>query len=251
MNIDKLYGSDFQLGIADGSLSSARAVLPVVLDHIAPLSVVDLGCGPGAWLRAFADLGVTDVLGIDGPYVDVADLLVDEQEFRHHDLRDRVTLGRRFDLAMSVEVAEHLPIERAPTFVDDLCALADTVLFSAAIPGQGGVGHINEQWQSYWVSLFADRGFGVKDVLRSRLWTNQDVAHCYSQNLFLFVLGGAPVSDLPLDLVHPKAFEGFHGWLAQLSLGDTLAMLPAATKRYLSHHVPGRVHHIRRGLKPV
>jgi SAM-dependent methyltransferase len=243
MNSHDLYGREFQLAIADGSLSSARATVPIVMEHVNPTSVIDLGCGPGAWLRAFIDSGVTEVLGLDGPYVDIADLLVGEQTFRHYDLRHRVTLERQFDLAMSIEVAEHLPRERASTFVDDLCALADTVLFSAAIPGQGGVGHINEQWQSYWVSLFADRGFAVQDVLRSRLWTNQDVAPCYSQNLFLFVRGGSPIADLPIDLVHPKAFEGVHGWLAQISLRDTLAMLPAATKRYLSHHAPRLARH--------
>jgi len=143
------YTPAFFQAISDGSTRSARAVVPLLMSLVRPKSVVDVGCGWGKWLTVFREAGVKDVLGIDGPYVDPARTDLAANEFIPHDLTQPLTVKRRFDLAVSLEVAEHLPPEAADGFVSLLASLAPVVAFSAAIPGQGGTGHRNERWPDY------------------------------------------------------------------------------------------------------
>src|SRR5262249_11402135 len=131
---------------------SAEQVVPIVVDLVQPQSVVDVGCGQGAWLRAFRRRGIADILGLDGPWIDQARLYFPADRFIALDVSEPVRLGRGFDLAVSLELAEHLRAEAAPTLIESLTTFAPVVLFSAAIPGQGGTGHVNEQWPDYWVS---------------------------------------------------------------------------------------------------
>src|SRR5215204_3564872 len=111
------YDAAFYDGHADGSLRSARAVLPVVRDLVQPRSVLDVGCGIGAWLKAWEELGVADVFGIDGDYVDRSKLLIAADKFRPTDLASPAPLGRTFDLASCLEVGEHLPARSAAGLV--------------------------------------------------------------------------------------------------------------------------------------
>ena len=98
----------------------------------------------------------------------------------------------RFDLAISLEVAEHLEPQRSDSLVRDLCALADTVLFAAAIPFQGGAGHINERWQSWWAQKFSENGYDPFDVLRRDIWGRRDIAWWYKQNTIFYVKRNSP-----------------------------------------------------------
>ena len=144
------YDEFFYQGQQDGSVSSAQIVL-IVLSLFPSHSVVDFGCGVGGWLKEFERNGVADYLGVDGEYVARHLLKIPADRFRPIDLRNVSDLGRGFDLACSLEVAEHLPEDRAKSFLSAaLVKAAPVVLFSAAIPLQGGTEHVNEQWQSYW-----------------------------------------------------------------------------------------------------
>jgi hypothetical protein len=149
--------------------------------------VVDVGCGTGAWLSVFREHGITDMLGLDGPYVSPAQLLIPLECFRARDLAKPFNVDGFFDLAISLEVAEHLPEASASTFVSALCRAAPVVLFSAAVPGQGGVNHLNEQWPEYWRRLFALQGYRMFDPIRSQIWHDERVSLWYRQNMFLFV----------------------------------------------------------------
>jgi predicted nucleic acid-binding Zn-ribbon protein len=161
------------------------------------------------------DLGVTDVAGLDGDYVDRNMLMIPEANFRPTDLRRRITMDRRFDLAISMEVAEHLPYHRSETFVRDLVALSDVVLFSAALPYQGGVDHINEQWLEFWAVLFQRYGYLPCDVFRRQFWGDHAVEFWYSQNLMVFCTKEHAAktfpseflaSGRPLSYPHPLTF---------------------------------------------
>lgn len=169
------------------ALRSARAMVPIVVELLGPKSVVDVGCARGEWLSVYRELGVEDVVGVDGDYVDVDHLLIDRQSFHAQDLAQGVALERTFDLASSLEVAEHLPAEAADRFVASLVKLAPVVLFSAAIPFQGGTGHVNEQWQSYWAERFALHDYHPVDAIRPRIWTNRDIRMWYRQNTLFYV----------------------------------------------------------------
>lgn len=189
------YDDQFYDVINEGSRKSAAIVVPIVLDILGPQTktMIDVGCGQGVWTRAFRDAGC-EVLGIDGAYVDPTKLFIDQDEFIPVDLANqRATTPRPRDLAISLEVAEHLPESRADSFVDDLCSMADVVLFSAAIPGQGGTGHVNEQWPKYWADKFLDRGYLGTGALRWLLWdlAPERVENWYAQNLLLFATAEA------------------------------------------------------------
>jgi SAM-dependent methyltransferase len=207
------YNKYFFHGLTSGSEASAEQVVPFVKEMLSPTSVLDIGCGTGAWLSKWMAAGVLDVIGVDGDYVDRSELLIPADRFVAHDLATPLDLGRRFDLVSTVEVAEHIPARSSATFVDTLVRHGDLVLFSAAIPGQGGTGHINEQWPSYWAELFERHGYGVYDVLRSQLWDRHGIEVWYRQNLMIFATPEAAdrralsTTDAPLDVVHPELFR--------------------------------------------
>lgn len=213
------YDRAFFSELEDGSLRSARAVVPVLVDVLRPASVVDVGCGSGAWLRAFHEQGVRDLLGLDGPWLPADSRMMRRRQFRVADLTRPFRLRRRFDLAVSLEVGEHLPESSAPGFVASLTRLAPVVVFSAAVPYQGGTNHVNEQWPEYWVRLFEARGFGLIDCLRPLLWADPRIEPWYAQNSLLFLspedtaevterVASLPrVPESMLSLVHPRLPE--------------------------------------------
>jgi len=208
------YSTRYYEGLKEDSLSSARAVVPLVLDLFAPKTLVDVGCGSGTWTKVYQDAGC-DILGVDGAVVKLDQLLIPAEKFSRRDLMQPLRLERRFDLVNCLEVAEHLEGSRADGFVADLCQLSDAIVFSAAVPGQGGTHHVNEQWPSYWIAKFQSQGFVPLDCFRHLLWSNDQVAWWYVQNMFAFVkksrLGDFPKAAAgsqpwPADLVHPRAY---------------------------------------------
>ena len=180
--------------------------MPVVLKLLPVKSVLDVGCGTGTWLKVFEDHSVTDYVGIDGDYVDTSQLKMPPGKFLARDLRESWSLSRRFDLVLSLEVAEHLPETSADQFVAALVNHGDHILFSAAIPGQGGQDHLNEQWPSYWMSKFSAHGYYFHDVVRPLVWNNANVEWWYRQNIFL-VKKGPPVSPALVPAIHPAFYE--------------------------------------------
>jgi SAM-dependent methyltransferase len=180
------YDQEFYTRFLPVVTSSAEVVAPIMIESVAPSSVLDVGCGSGAWLEAFARRGVVDVFGVDFSAARPAASLIGAERLREADLNEPLRLQRRFDLALCLEVAEHLPQRAADTLVESLVAHAPVVLFSAAIPFQGGTGHQNEQWPNYWVKKFQHHGFHVCDFVRERVWSDQRVAWWYAQNLLLF-----------------------------------------------------------------
>ena len=171
----------------DGSYLSASIVVPLVVALTKPASVVDVGCGTGAWLSCFRECGVQDIFGLEFSEVSPHLAHLDRSHVRIVDASQPFDLDRTFDLVVSLEVAEHLPVESAEGFVRSLVRLGPVVLFSAARPGQGGTNHLNEQWPSYWAAHFAKHGYIAVDCLRDRIWTDHRIKWWYRQNLLLFV----------------------------------------------------------------
>jgi SAM-dependent methyltransferase len=184
-----LYDPAYYATIRHAAESSAQVIVPLVANLIQPRSVLDVGCGDGTWLDAWRRTGVDDYFGVDGGEVQPV-LRIPADGFSPRDLTAPLDLGRRFDLVQSLEVAEHLPASAAEEFVRSLVGHGDAILFSAAIPHQGGTGHVNEQWPDYWAHLFSRAGFTVYDWVRPRIWGNDRVAWWYAQNTLLFVRAG-------------------------------------------------------------
>lgn len=188
------------------SLCAAERIVPCILAVVGEVrSVVDVGGGTGAWLSVFRRLGVEEMLLVDSPQAG-AGLLIDKACFEPVDLSVKMPEVRRFDLAVCVEVAEHLPPRMARPLVEWLTAAADRVVFSAATPGQGGKGHINLQPPAYWRELFERQGFVRRDVLRAKFLHDRDVPAWYRQNLFLFVKAGFELAADDPDFL-PPGFE--------------------------------------------
>lgn len=242
-----VYDAAFFDDQMDGSLASAR-VVPLIQAKLSPRSVVDVGCGVGTWLSVFRAGGVEDVVGVDGAYVERSLLAIPTEKFIECDVASGVRLGRSFDLAICLEVAEHLPGASAETLTRDLCALAPMVAFSAAVPGQGGTHHINEQWPTYWRDLFAGQRFVLVDCFRDQFWDNVKIACCYRQNLFLFVredlLSLNPtiarererIKQFSLCAVHPGVLH--HSLSRPPALRPLLRALPGAVSAAIRRRLP-------------
>jgi SAM-dependent methyltransferase len=230
------YDARFQEFIKDDSFRSAERVVPLLLSLIRPRAVVDVGCGTGAWLAVFQQHGAERILGIDGDYVDRTTLLIPPDRFLGRDIGRPLALGERFDLVMSLEVAEHVPASHAGAYIDNLTSLGDVIVFSAAIPNQGGVGHVNEQWPEYWKTLFDARGYIVVDCLRRRIWNDTSIERWYRQNMLLYVKSSAldahdhlraeygECRHQILSIVHPETFF-------PLSLPQLVRSVPGSLRR--------------------
>jgi SAM-dependent methyltransferase len=218
---------------------SPGIIIPLVMELFHPASVVDIGCGIGHWMNAFQQHGAREVFGLDGFHLDRSLFVNKAENLRLLDLEQPFSLEKKYDLAISLEVAEHLKEESATGFVRSLCSLSDHILFSAAAPGQGGQNHKNEQWPSYWKEKFENNGFIFYDILRPVLWNNKAVKYWYRQNMF--IASRNPLSvDLPeriTDFIHPdmvttklnEALQGEFG--VRIAFRTFLKSLSMALKR--------------------
>lgn len=243
------YSSEFFDEMQDSNLASARVVVPLVLSIAAPVrSVVDIGCGRGLWLKAFKEAGVENVVGYDGDYVEHKDLMISAQQFHSQNLEEPVSFSQSFDLAVCLEVAEHLPASAADTLVENLTRAAPVVLFSAAVPLQGGSHHVNEQWPAYWEQKFKAKGYVPVDAIRRRVWEDVRVSFFYAQNILIYVKE-SEISNYPkleeeiraghgyaLSLIHPHMY---------LYYGERWRMLVPFLGK-LSPHI---LHKVKRLLK--
>lgn len=212
------YDEKFYDGNIPASLTSAKEIVPFMVKLVKPKSVVDIGCGMGTWLSVFKKSGC-EVFGLDGNKASKKRLLIDKDEFLSKNLEKSFYNGKRYDLAMSLEVAEHLSEESANNFVSDIVKFSDTIVFSAAIPGQGGYNHINEQWQDYWVEKFEKKGYVAIDIIRKEFWDNKKVMYYYPQNMFILAKKNILNKNKKLNeaflntnrnmfsIVHPKIFS--------------------------------------------
>jgi SAM-dependent methyltransferase len=182
----KVYSSSFYRRQRDGSRISAEVVLSLLFQHVKPRSVLDYGCGVGTWLAAAGQLGAERLVGYEGKWV-THEMLADRSiELHNIDLEREAAPQRRVDLAICLEVAEHVSDEAGRRLVSSLCKSSDLVLFGAAIPGQGGRHHVNEQWQSHWVDAFFSNSFNAYDVIRPAVWSDGRVELWYAQNALVY-----------------------------------------------------------------
>lgn len=195
------------------NLDAPRQIVPVLVDLFKPKSVVDIGCGVGTFLHSFREAGVQKLLGLDGSWAnkELISKYLGPEEFKECNLEQQIQLDHYFDLVLSLEVAEHLSEKSADTFIESLVSAGKLIVFSAAIPLQGGQNHINEQWLTYWEEKFATHGYVMHDVLRPLFWDNPKVFWWYRQNMVLFApkefvfTPGLSVNPLK-NIVHPELF---------------------------------------------
>lgn len=214
------------------NVESANEIVPIIYNLIKPESVIDIGCGLGTFLRVFKDMGVKKVLGIDGTWVEISKLKknIKNDEFIPLNIEDGIYVGEQYDLAICLEVAEHLSESVADNFIQHLTELSSVILFSAAIPSQGGYGHLNEKWPSYWMSKFESRDYQILDIIRPLIWDNPKIFWWYKQNMFLFIkkskcelikeIKEKTVCPI-LNLVHPELYLRKCNILEKIQYGES------------------------------
>lgn len=227
-----MYDDTFFRYIKEGATGSAQAVVPLVLGQSKISSILDVGCGAGAWLAEYHRRGVPACVGVDGDYVPRSSLLIPASAFVPLDITKTFDLGRQFDLVQCLEVGEHIPPGASEALVDNLVRHGKLVLFSAAIPGQGGENHVNERPYEFWRALFAVHGFRPYDSVRPSLRRQDSVEPWYRHNIILYVADGFRESlsdevartripdDAPIQDVSSIAYKLRTLVLAQLSVAS-------------------------------
>jgi hypothetical protein len=229
----------------DRTVESAQILVPMVMELTHPNSVVDIGCGRGAWLAQFKAEGVERILGLDGEYQKQSMLRFPAECFRPTDLGSKFEIPPgKYELAVCLEVAEHLPPVHSRHVVGQLTKAAPSVLFSAAPPGQGGEGHINCRPLSDWRKIFEEFGFLMLDPFRPKLRGDRRVAWWYRQNAVLFVSPEAIAAN-PALAEYPQVEPGFESEWVYMWVAQAQAEGPGIRARRLTRRV------IRRASKAL
>jgi len=185
----KIYDDKFFHNAIELEKQSARTFTNILIKHFSPQSIVDIGCGAGVYLAEFKKFGL-EILGFDGAPAALTGSLIGNK-IKSHDLCQPLKLNRRFNLCLCLEVAEHLEKTCATTLIDTLTRLSDTIVFTAATPGQGPIslGHINEQPPSYWRKLFMKRDFFLNENLTEKIkkeMAEQNIIWWLTKNLMIY-----------------------------------------------------------------
>ncbi|RDH81534.1 MAG: hypothetical protein DIZ80_15770 [endosymbiont of Galathealinum brachiosum] len=236
----KGYKHNFYKDRHQSTIDAANNILSLVIEALPKLeSAVDFGCGVGTWLSVLKEKGVSDVRGLEGAWVEKNLLKISEEELTEVNFEKGVKLDKKYDLAITLEVAEHLKPETASKFVQSLTTASDYVMFSAAIPFQGGTNHVNEQWPDYWVDLFEKENYVLIDFIRMKIWNDEAIPVWYRQNILMFVkkekldsmkLPAPEEFRFPLSVVHPETYISKMNKL--YSVKGNLKMLPRSIKRW-------------------
>lgn len=167
------------------NLEAPKEIVPVIYEMFKPKSVVDVGCGLGTFMKVFSDFGVSEITGFDGEWVNEEKLHVPKEKIKIIDLENENWAKGWFELAVCLEVAEHLNPTMEKEFIRNLTSLSDVIIFSAALLGQGGQNHINEKPLKHWIRIFNEFGYHFFDVFRNQFWESEKINWWYKQNLFL------------------------------------------------------------------
>lgn len=183
--------------------NAAKYIVPLIIELFSPSNVIDIGCGTGTWLKVFEECGIKDLMGIDGEHVNKGKLHIKSNQFIEFDLEKTINISEKYSILLCLEVAEHLSNSRAKEFVGDLCRISDIIIFSAAIPFQGGQNHINEQYPDYWINFFFNNGFQGHDIIRPRIWNNTNIDWWYRQNILVFTKNNLNKTNISNNDIEP------------------------------------------------
>lgn len=181
-----IYNKNFYDQMTEVSLRSARKIVPFLISNFPIKNVIDFGCGNGAWLKAFDELTV-EIVGIEGNWIRDKKTLIPKDKYQFTNFEDKnLNITEKYDIALCMEVAEHLSEPSAEYLIEQITSVTNKILFSAAIPLQGGTGHINEQWQSYWAEKFIKHSFYPNLDIRNAYWNNKQIAPYFRQNMLIY-----------------------------------------------------------------
>lgn len=204
----KRYSADFYSNMRSVSASSYAFLANWIFNYCSPKSAIDWGAGSGELLMDLHTNHQVQVKALEGDWVREIPTNLPKLHYEFRDLRFPLKLEEKFDIAICLEVAEHLEDEFAQTLIDGICSSSDLVFFSAAVPYQGGTNHVNEKWPIYWAKRFHKAGFVLSYDPREELWDNPEIADYYKQNLLIFERSKSNRDMIiPRSLIHPSLWE--------------------------------------------
>lgn len=190
---DEIYDSTYYAEKVEPSIrASAATMAGSIVRDFAPRNVADVGCGTGTLLAALQERGV-EVKGYEYSTAGIELCRGRGLDVTRFDIEHDPVPDERFDLVISTEVAEHLPESCADRYLDILTALSNTVVLTAATPGQPGNDHVNLQPNEYWIDKLADRGFPLDQETTStwrETWKDRDVHWIYHHSIMVFRRSG-------------------------------------------------------------
>lgn len=166
--------------------NSAEEIVPYIIELFNPESILDIGCGTGTWLKSAETLGVKKIFGVDGEYINKNQLEISQENFMSYNLQKVLNLNEKYSITLCLEVAEHLDEKYSDNLITSLVNHSDIVIFSAALPYQGGQNHVNEQDFGYWIEKFKKHNYKPLDIVREKFWNNSKVNWWYKQNIFVY-----------------------------------------------------------------
>jgi SAM-dependent methyltransferase len=214
------------------TLDAPSVIFPIINNTYKPRSILDVGCGLGTWLKVASNYGIEDFFGIDGIEVSDEDFFISKENFKQQNLTEYWDLGRKFDLILCLEVAEHLPSDSSANLIYSLTNNSDTIVFSAACPHQPGQGHINCQWIEYWQNLFNKNGYACFDEIRPVVWNENFSEWWYKQNIFIARKDevNAGKEARIFSMIHPDLYKGY---VKESELLDLIACGNSNPKMYI------------------
>ena len=196
---------------------SAEKVVNIIFDLFKPKSVIDVGCGTGLLLKHFQKKGST-IMGYEGKWIN-NELIEENIPKSVVNIIDFENLEKiniiKHDLCLCLEVAEHVSSDHAENFFNFISQHSNIIIFSAAIPNQGGFNHVNEQWSDYWDSKFLELGYVKYDILRPILWNEGLITWPHKQNMVVYLHESENNLSQTLklmksnDLKNPVHFENY------------------------------------------
>lgn len=153
-------------------------------------SIIDFGCGIGEYVNGFLQRGI-DALGVEGTVNCIDKIVCPADRIKISDLRTIINFDRRYDLAVCFEVVEHIEDEYVPNLIANFNNASDSVLISAAPPGQGGHYHVNCQSKQYWIDAMKKADYKFNSDMTDRIksyFTHlyRKEIRCYYDNLIYF-----------------------------------------------------------------
>lgn len=231
---------EYKFHATSQSLQSARIVVKQLDDIMRlPVSILDVGCGVGGWSLAYKERGISNITMLDHPSNKKEHLLFQENNFHTIDFETAIPPVYPAELVICLEVLEHIHAHRCDAVIEYLTKCADTILFSAAIPGQHGYKHVNENYPPYWKAAFEKYGFTQYDIVRPLILFNQEIEYFIRQNIFLYVKGQGLLHSKEHKEFLPDDFELINRKVLNRhkSPVDLIKMMPGSFKKTIGHRL--------------
>ena len=213
--LKNIYNNQFYKN-AVNNYRSAQIILKILFEYYKPNSVIDIGCGIGSWLKAVKEFGIDNIKGVDCNEVDENSLFVPRKYIYIDNLELHKNVNNeKYDLLLNIEVAEHLHNSCSEDFIKMLVSYSDIILFSAAIPYQSGINHINCQPLQFWYNIFSKYDYVCFDFRDKLMDLYEDIASYYAQNILLYVhrdksykFNNFKLTNRPILYYHPDFVNG-------------------------------------------